>query len=190
LAAANQGNIGTFGWVHGTLTVSQEVAFEDVEGPIASTARKLDAYLHSGPPLTQAVGALQQVGTTESHLVHAEMKLLNYIDQNGQQFPGNQVEFYISRLCCANCAAAINIWNSWKSPKVTVRKGSSASRFPGWQKPTWLTQHEQANAAYDKWLESWEVSNKGYTEVTGLPTRRPRSDSSPISPGQTAVVRI
>jgi hypothetical protein len=189
LAAANKGVIGTFGWVQGTVTVSQNVAVETTEEPLMSTARKLDAYLQSGASLAQAVGHLQQVRTTDSDQVHAEMKLLNYIDQNRQQFPG-AVELYISRICCANCSAAIDIWNRWKSPKVTVRKGSSASRWPGWAKPVWMTQHTQADADYDLWAQQWQQQNQGFTDVTGLSTRRPRSDSGPISRVQTAITLV
>jgi hypothetical protein len=188
LAAANKGVIGTFGWVPGTVTVSQNVEVETTEEPLKSTARKLDAYLQSGPLLAQAVGSIQQVHTG-SDQVHAEMKLLNYMDQNPQQFPG-AVELYISRICCANCSAAIDIWNRWKAPKVTVRKASSASRWPGWAKPAWMTQHNQANAEYDLWAQQWQQHNQGFTDVTGLSTRRPRSDSDPISRVQTTIALV
>jgi hypothetical protein len=189
LAAANKGAIGTFGWVHGAVTVSQAVAFEDTEGPMLATARKLDAYLHSGVPLAQAVGNIQQVGTTDSDQVHAEMKLLNYIDGHAGQFPG-QVTLYISRICCANCSVAIGIWNKRKLQKVTVRSASSGSRWPGWQKPTWMTQDALAEADYDAWALQWEQDNQRYEAVTVLSTRRPRSDSDPISRVQTVINRV
>jgi hypothetical protein len=132
-AAANKGALAKIAFDNGELIIDKGVALEKVEGELDVKASKLSNYLSQDSKTASYLSQIVPVDQTHGGTKHAEMKLLDFLYWNGKK---GTIVVYISRLCCAKCRVAIDIWNEAQTGlRLDVREGSHWSSFPGWDAP-------------------------------------------------------
>jgi len=116
--------------------------------------------------------------------IHAEMKLLDYLVEQGAT---GRVNIYVSKLCCLKCRTAIDCWNaSNHEPKIDCPEGHG-DHYAGWNPPVCITNDQALWAQIEKKLnalpidgEDQEPSNYyGRARVKNERSQRRRSISPP-----------
>jgi ribosomal protein S18 acetylase RimI-like enzyme len=189
-ATTNKNKIGKLYYEEEDATLYVDPAFsvEKGEQTVDVSAKKLSAFFAA------KINEIEQVYQNKSDSIHAEMKMLDFLCSELKI--KTSVTIYISRLCCAKCRKAIDLWNRFgKKPIVAVREGTHAGYFPGWEVPECIgVDNELCNELFvlpksaSSYLSAEKEEKKeepargrdafrDYASVTTLSQRRERSVS-------------
>lgn len=182
IAATNEGTLSQVTYQASTLGVERLGGHTGVGGERSRErdAHKLSKYVADGNLGTEQLAAIQQVGAGNDN-VHAEMKILNWLVNEGKS---GTVEVYVSKLCCNNCRIAIDAWNASGKQLIISTPGGHGNYFKGWEFPKCIKGQLKASitAAIRNQESDTESDNiRGRSLVREGPSQRERS----ISPHPT-----
>jgi hypothetical protein len=181
-AATNEGPLSPLQFHAGVLDVLdlEGTTGFDSDRPRARRrdASKVSSFLEEREG-AEAYANVTQVEAGLGDLVHAEMKILNFLFGLGVK---GTVQIYISKLCCRKCEVSLNHWNASGTGLVINAPGGHGNHYPGWEFPPCIAG-DMRDAITEKLndlpSENRKKNYRGRTEVPNNYTHRERSLSPP-----------
>jgi hypothetical protein len=129
------------------------------------------------------VETVQDVGQGQGPTVHAEMKILNWLTVTRRT---GTYPVYVSKLCCAKCRIAIDLWNKeYPVRKLKIEsQGSHGDHFPGWHLPSCIEPDSKLGKRIIAKINKLPSETNGDYRGRGLvrnnnPSQREKSVSPP-----------